>query len=133
MLPGDDGNNYISYFDSYYRLDIHCEELCGLAMQLYRALGGVLPEAPNETVFPDCSYDSYDVLERDVYQAAALGIVSGYEDGTFRPHAPITRQEAAAMLGRLYALLTQENRVSAEYDEYNDDAQIAEWAKLHVY
>lgn len=37
--------------------------------------------------------------------AAALGIVTGYEDGTFRPYKTISRQEAAAMLDRLYQVL----------------------------
>jgi len=33
--------------------------------------------------------------------AAALGYVSGYEDGTFRPDNPITRAEVAALLNRV--------------------------------
>ena len=33
-------------------------------------------------------------------EAARLGIVNGYEDGTFRPNAPITRAEVAAIICR---------------------------------
>lgn len=33
-----------------------------------------------------------------VYTAAALGIVEGYEDGTFRPDSPVNRAEAAKIL-----------------------------------
>ena len=37
------------------------------------------------------------------YVAVALekGLISGYEDGTFRPHRPVTRAELAALLGRM--------------------------------
>lgn len=41
------------------------------------------------------------VYRQDVGKAVALGIVKGYEDNTFRPHATATRAEAAAMLVRL--------------------------------
>ena len=33
------------------------------------------------------------------------GIVHGYEDGSFRPDAPITRAEFCAMIGRYYSML----------------------------
>lgn len=40
---------------------------------------------------------AYGVIEA----AAAAGVVSGYPDGTFRPGAPVTRAETAALLVRL--------------------------------
>lgn len=42
--------------------------------------------------------DSDDWFYSYVGTAMALGIVSGYEDGTFRPHDPVTRAEAVKML-----------------------------------
>lgn len=41
------------------------------------------------------------IWRQDVGQAVALGIVKGYEDGTFRPDGTATRAEAAAMVLRL--------------------------------
>ena len=46
-----------------------------------------------------------DVKESDWYAKAvswaeSLGIVNGYEDGTFRPGDPITREQLAAILYR---------------------------------
>lgn len=120
LLPND--------MPTYYTLDIQREEFCALAMQLYSVLGGVPPEDTDGTAFSDCG----DGTDQSVYQAAALGIVNGYADGTFRPRASITRQEAAAMLGRVYALLGRDD-VSTEYTAYADDVRIAEWAKLYVY
>ncbi|WP_165847631.1 S8 family serine peptidase [Ammonifex thiophilus] len=40
----------------------------------------------------------------DIAALWAVGILSGYEDGTFRPDKPITRVEMAALLARFYAL-----------------------------
>lgn len=39
-----------------------------------------------------------------VAQAAAMGIVTGFEDGTFRPQETATRAQAAVMLSRLVSL-----------------------------
>lgn len=109
-----------------YTLDIHRDEFCTLAMQVYTQLGGVAPTIDNSFSFTD----SEDV---NILKAAALGIVTGYEDGSFRPQTTITRQEAAAMLGRLYALLRKsENEQNAD-KPYADDAAIASWARESVY
>ena len=35
-----------------------------------------------------------------VQAAARLGLITGYEDGTFRPQAPLTRAAAASLLNR---------------------------------
>lgn len=54
-------------------------------------------------------YRFEDVNEKDwFYEAITLaganGILSGYGDGTVRPHAPITCQEAVAIVGRYYKM-----------------------------
>lgn len=64
--------------------------------------------------------------------AAALGIVTGYEDGTFRPYKTISRQEAAAMLDRLYQVLGGKTDVVSE-KAFADDAKIGDWARGSVY
>ena len=56
--------------------------------------------------FPRSSYRGFSDVPANSYYADAiqaaygLGIVTGYADGTFRPNAPVTRAEAAAMLYR---------------------------------
>ncbi len=53
-------------------------------------------------------------------------------NGTFRPYRTISREEAAAMLNRLYtALGGTVDTVSGE--TYADDAQIDDWARDSVY
>ena len=61
---------------------------------LHRASGA---EAAGEvTDFPDVDPDSAHA--EAIAWAAARGVVTGYEDGTFRPHAPIHRAEVAVVL-----------------------------------
>ena len=66
------------------------------------------------------------------HNAAALGIVTGYEDGTFRPYKTISRQEAVAMLDRLYAALGGKTDVVSE-KVFADDVKIGDWARDSVY
>lgn len=71
--------------------------------------------------------------EARINGAYVLGIINGKGDGTFAPEAPITRQEAAAMLGRVYALYSGEG-TSEEPGEimFTDGEQIAPWAEAAV-
>lgn len=55
------------------------------------------PEGSGEASFADIAGHW---AEEDVKRAAALGIVGGYEDGTFRPDAGLTRAQFAAILWR---------------------------------
>jgi hypothetical protein len=65
-----------------------------------------------------------DTSSQEVLKAAALGIIKGYEDGTYRPENPITRQDIAVVIGRTlqkvdpslnlsYAPVATENGISA--------------------
>ncbi|MFT9849458.1 leucine-rich repeat protein [Aneurinibacillus sp. REN35] len=62
-------------------------------------------------------------------QAVALaveaGIVSGYEDGSLRPDAPITRAETASMIARAQEISLDANARSG----FTDDEDIPNWAK----
>ena len=88
---------------SYPRLDITRENFTMLAMNLYNKIYPNKEIPALETKFTDCRNDP------NVNNAAVLGIVTGYEDGTFRPYKTISRQEAAAMLDRLYAGTRRQN------------------------
>lgn len=108
----------------YPRLNITRVDFCRLAVKLYQKVQPNASAAP-AAAFSDCENES-------VCLAAALGIVTGYDDGTFRPYQSITRQEAAAMLDRLYTALG--GKASAANDKpYADDAQLGDWARSSVY
>ncbi len=55
-------------------------------------------EATSDIVFKDVP-DTY-VHAKDIKLAASAGIITGYEDGSFKPNAAISRQHMAVMLER---------------------------------
>lgn len=97
-----------------------------LAMNLYNKIYPNKEIPALETKFTDCRNDP------NVNNAAALGIVTGYEDGTFRPYKTISRQEAVAMLDRLYQVLGGKTDAVSE-KAFADDAKIGDWARGSVY
>jgi len=63
--------------------------------------------------------------QKAVAQAVQAGLIKGYEDGTFRPDAVLTRAEMAAMLAKA---LGQSNAVNTATG-FADDKDIPVWAK----
>ncbi|MFD1956571.1 S-layer homology domain-containing protein [Paenibacillus thailandensis] len=56
------------------------------------------------------------------------GVLSGYEDNTFRPNAPVTRQEMVVIVARAMELPVD----SAAVPTFSDASRIAAWAKPYV-
>ncbi|MBN6187686.1 S-layer homology domain-containing protein [Aneurinibacillus sp. BA2021] len=65
--------------------------------------------------------------ESNIKRAAAIGIVSGYPDGTFRPNHPVTRAEFTVMLTG--ALQLEEMGAPLTF---TDNDQIGAWARQSV-
>ena len=74
--------------------------------------------------FNDVSKD--DWYSGIVQAAVNAGLMKGYEDGSFRPDAVISRQEAAMVMSILMdkLLIDSENVIN-----FNDETNIASWAK----
>ena len=62
---------------------------------LWRVAGEPNAGAP---VFPDCERDAF--YAKAVAWANSEGVVTGYEDGTFGPEDPVTREQLATMIER---------------------------------
>ncbi|MFD0959951.1 S-layer homology domain-containing protein, partial [Paenibacillus chungangensis] len=92
---------------------------------LSRILGMKAAEAA--TSFSDVQGQWY---EEAVAGATNAGIVTGYQDGTFRPNAVVTRQEMAIMIVRTlrYFGIALENKNPS----FNDQDDIADWAEKDV-
>lgn len=92
-----------------------------LAEALYRLAGSPAPEGEEEAPFTDVGAEHPNVAA--IRWAKADGVVSGYEDGSFGPEDPITREQIAALLwndrGR------EEPGASAPY---TDRAEVSDWA-----
>ena len=107
-----------------YRLNIHRDEFCKLAWQTIQTVNPNINLPELAQPFSDCDEDI-------VRQIAALGIVTGYEDGTFQPTRELSRQEAAVILQRLYTVLY--GKIEASPTLYADNGSIGAWAKDSVY
>ncbi|SHJ13340.1 S-layer homology domain-containing protein [Desulfofundulus thermosubterraneus] len=70
-----------------------------------------------------------DWFYREVAAAVSAGYVGGYEDGTFRPNQPITRQEAASIISRL---LNLESGEASVLGKFKDAGRIGSWARGSV-
>jgi hypothetical protein len=75
--------------------------------------------------------------EKALGTAAFYQLVSGYEDGTFRPDGSITREEAMVILGRAMSMLhldmvTDPAAISRFVDSYADHGQVSPWAREAV-
>lgn len=66
--------------------------------------------------------------QKAVAQAVQAGIINGYEDGTFRPNAEITRAEMASMLANAMGQSKGEEVTTS----FADDKDIPTWASSSV-
>ena len=60
--------------------------------------------------------------------AAENGIVAGFEDGTFGPNDPITREQMASILYRYAEYKGIDTSARATLDSYSDAGSISPWA-----
>ena len=94
-----------------------------IAAILYRAAGS--PAASGGTAYSDVAETAY--YASAVRWASASGVVTGYDDGTFRPNDPITRQQMAAILWRCAGSPAAESGT-----DYADESAIASYAVTAV-
>ena len=97
-----------------------------LAEALYRLEGSPLEAAGEENnqeetaPFADVDMDHPNLAA--IRWARDSGVVSGYEDGTFRPDAPITREEIAVLLW------TNRGQEQADQAPCTDRDAVSQWA-----
>lgn len=78
-----------------------------------------------------------DVKEGDWYYApviwgAETGVVSGYDDGNFRPNNPVTREELATMLRSYAAYKGKDATANGDLSAFADQAKVSVWATDNV-
>ena len=72
--------------------------------------------------------DDNDWYATAVNWAASVGVVNGYEDNTFRPNQPITREQLAAILMNYAAYKGYDVSARADLSHYSDADSISSWA-----
>ncbi len=109
------------------------EPSSGLTRAQFVTILGRIQEAQeaDDTPFTDISSSTW--YRGYAGWAAEAGIVSGYEDGTFRGNNLITRQELMTMTSRFldYAWVILDDSAEA-VDGFADENRIASWAKEHA-
>jgi hypothetical protein len=105
------------------------------AALLIRALG--LPEKvqPQKAPFRDVPESAW--YSCAVAQAKAYGLITGYQDGTFRPGKPINRFEAFVMFSRAMKLAGLQSEVpvttaNSTLSRFADGQDVAGWARPAV-
>ncbi len=91
-----------------------------VATVLYRIAGQ--PETDGEPPFSDVKEGAW-YADATIW-AFSEGIINGYPDGTFRPDAPITREQFAALLYRY----TKAEPVDVSLDRFPDRAKVSAYA-----
>lgn len=95
----------------------------------------IVPVASAATTFPDV--DSSDTHAENIYALVEAGIIKGYQDGNFKPNAPLKRGHVVKMLGKWLEL--QGKQVPKDYKEvqrFNDvpvdgtDEELLKYAAL---
>ena len=81
--------------------------------------------------------DFTDVSDGDWYAqavnwAASVGVVNGFDDGSFQPNAAITREQMAAILRNYAAYKGLDVTASGDLAHYTDAASVSDWAQESV-
>ena len=100
------------------------------AEYIVRALGIYREDSIYENKFNDLNGDKSQT--QAILTASEYGIVAGYPDGTFRPEALITRQEAMAMYQRVMKVTNLTGSNPERYKNYKDFKDVNDWAKSDV-
>ena len=115
---------------------INRAEFAAVAVKTYESLSGVQAIPAVNNPFTDCR-------DTEVLKAYGIGAVKGISDTQFAPNALLNREQAAAMLTRVFKrvalvgwTLDTDSQFTLPYDKlavFADDADISGWAKDSVY
>ena len=100
------------------------------AEYIVRALGLYREGSTHTNKFSDVKKEGDRTLA--ILIASEYGIVSGYPDGTFRPEALITREEAMTMYQRAMKVTKLVGTDINRYQSYTDYKQVSNWASPYV-
>ncbi|RXZ84062.1 hypothetical protein EBB07_02935 [Paenibacillaceae bacterium] len=96
---------------------------------MVRGLG--LKPMDGNSVFSDVN--SSDWHSSYILAAHAYGLVNGYEDGRFRPHDFITREQAMVMMAKAMAITGLKDRIDDQsegsLERYSDASAVSAWAR----
>ncbi|MEX0658703.1 MAG: beta-propeller domain-containing protein [Egibacteraceae bacterium] len=98
--------------------DVLRAQMASFVARLVRGSGGALPASPADA-FTD---DGGSVHHYATNRLAAVGVLEGLGDGTYRPRAPVTRGQMASILVRSLEARIGQALPAAPRDHFADDA-----------
>lgn len=104
-----------------YTVNITRAQFAAVTVKLYEAMSGQTAPAAGDSPFTDTS-------DPAVIQAEALGFVGGMGNGKFEPDSLVTREQAAAMLSRVYTKLGGEIP-AVDATKFADDGDMSGYAR----
>lgn len=99
-----------------------------LATVLYRMAGS--PEVSDAAAFSDVAANAY--CASAVSWASAHQLVTGYENGQFRPSKVVTREQLAAILYRYARLKGLNTGAAAQLAGFSDAAAVSDYARAAI-
>lgn len=100
------------------------------AEYIVRALGLYREGSKHDNPFKDVKTTDDRALA--ILIANEYGIITGYTDGTFKPNALISREEAMTMYQKAMAITKLVNENPNKYKNYNDFEQASDWSKSYI-
>lgn len=128
-----------------YKDDISRQSFCMLAAQMmavkYNAnmesrrlptvIVSMIEERQLRNEFDNISYSDMEYVTDDIAFLAAVGIITGYDTGEFKPEKNIAREEAAVIIDRIFDYYNAATMTAESL--YSDDGEISEWSRQSVY
>ena len=115
-----------SIAETYHTDSVNSENIDEILAQIAEELG--LKEK-----FDRVTYADMNTISNDIRLLTAMDVVRGTDEQRLEPYRKIKREEAAAILRRIYAALDMEMPEDGEPLIYSDDALISSWAAEDVY
>lgn len=100
------------------------------AQYITKALGIYRSNAAKPGQFIDVAVQ--DEFADAIAIASQYGIINGYEDGSFKANAQISREEAMTMYARAMDIVNLKEKNSNRIETYKDKKEIAPWAYKNV-
>jgi hypothetical protein len=100
------------------------------AEYISKALGIYRTKVTFNNKFSDIS--KVHPLADAIMTASDYGIITGYPDGTFRPYATITREEAMVMYARAMDVIQFKGTNTERIKQYTDVGKVSGWALDYV-
>ena len=94
--------------------------------RLHEYMNSVSIGAPEEIIFTDVSLDKY--YAAGVKWASDNNIITGYENGEFRPEEPITREQIVAIMYRFAVYAGLDTTKTSDITVFADGGETSQWA-----